>query len=175
MCNAHGGLGSQPSCPRIHGGIEFIVGHDTIEHPVALGRCGVEAVAERNQLLRPGYTDFTCEPGCGAPRERDAEVHLGNVEDRAGGSDAQIARESEHEAAADSVAVQACDGDCLDAFDGIDRAPPNLCGVAAFAAPAPDALAIRAGGSFRSAPAQKAAPRPPRMKRRSCRSAAAIR
>ena len=97
MWTAHWRLGGQAAGQSSTVGVERVVGDDAVQQAQRSARGGVEAVAEEDQLLRARRAELAGEPRRGAPRERDAEVDLGDVEERARGGDAEVAAEREHE------------------------------------------------------------------------------
>jgi hypothetical protein len=132
-----GGLGlrGEPGRERVHVGVELGGGHDPVDEPDAMRLGGIDAVAEQDELTRAGRTELVDQARRPAPRERDAEIDLGHVEDRVLGGDAEVTGRGEHDTAADDVSVQARDGDDLGILDRTRRSAADL------RRPAPLALA----------------------------------
>ena len=64
----------------VDGGVELVVVDDAVEEAGRLGLVGAELAARHHELLRQRRADLAHEPRDAAPRQRDAELDLGDRE-----------------------------------------------------------------------------------------------
>jgi hypothetical protein len=133
MCTAASGLAASRAAREATVASSSSAATTWLSRPSASPRSASEALAEQHQLpgaQRPHLRDETRHR---APGERDAEVHLGDLEQRPPSGHAPVAGQGEDEPAADRVAVHARDRDRLARLDRLDGAQPDLRGEAPLA------------------------------------------
>ena len=93
----------------INGPLELGAWHDAVDEADPERLLRRERTARQHQLAGEGWTDLADEPWDAAPRQRDAQVDLGDREHGVVGGDSQVAHTGEHHAATDARALDGRD------------------------------------------------------------------